>query len=43
MAVVIAASLVTLVSGWFLSLEEVERKRFAQIALRRQAPNKFGG
>lgn len=42
-AVVIAASLVTLVSGWFLSLEEVERKRFAQIALRRQAPNKFGG
>lgn len=43
MAVVIAASLVTLVSGWFLSLEEVERRRFAHIALRRQPQKKFGG
>jgi hypothetical protein len=43
MAVVIAATVVTLASSWFLSLEEVERKRFAHIALRRQPQKKFGG
>ncbi len=33
--VVIAAMVLTLVGGWFLSLKEVERKRFTRIALRR--------
>jgi hypothetical protein len=33
--VVIAAMALTFVSGWFLSLKEVERKRFTRIALRR--------
>jgi len=43
MAVIITSTVVTLASSWFLSLEEVERSRFAHIALRRQPPNKFGG
>jgi O-antigen/teichoic acid export membrane protein len=33
--VVIAAMVLALISGWFLSLKEVERKRFTRIALRR--------
>jgi hypothetical protein len=33
--VVIAAMALALISGWFLSLKEVERKRFTRIALRR--------
>ncbi len=43
MAVIITATVVTLASSWFLSLEEVERRRFAHIALRRQPQKKFGG
>ncbi|MHC4432713.1 MAG: hypothetical protein ACYTBS_12810 [Planctomycetota bacterium] len=34
-SVVIAAMALALASGWFLSLKEVERKRFTRIALRR--------
>lgn len=34
--VVIAAIALTLVSGWFLSLEAIERKRFVHIALRKK-------
>lgn len=34
--VVIAAAVLTVVSSWFLSLEEVEQKRFAHIALRKK-------
>ena len=33
--VVIAAMALTFIDGWFLSLKEVERKRFVRIALRR--------
>jgi len=33
--VAVAAMVLTLVSSWFLSLEEVERKRFVHIALRK--------
>lgn len=33
--VVIAAMILTLASCWFLSLEEIERKRFVHVALRR--------
>jgi len=35
-AVVIAAIVLTVVSGWCLSLKEVEQKRFAHIALRKR-------
>jgi hypothetical protein len=41
--VVVTCIVITVLGGWFLSLQEVERKRFADIALRRQPPNKFGG
>lgn len=34
--VVIAAMVLTAISGWFLSLKEVEQKRFVHIALRRK-------
>jgi hypothetical protein len=34
-AVVIAAMALTFVSGWFLSLKEIERGRFTRIVLRK--------
>jgi hypothetical protein len=33
--VVIAAAILTVVGGWFLSLKKVEQRRFARIVLRR--------
>jgi hypothetical protein len=35
LAVVVVGMVVTFVGGWFLSLEDVERRRFARIAGRR--------
>ena len=35
LGVVVAAMVVTFVGGWFLSLEDIERRRFARIARRR--------
>jgi len=40
LAVVVAGMIVTFVGGWFLSLEDVERRRFARIAGRRQDGDK---
>ena len=33
--VVVAAAILTIICGWFLSLRDVERKRFIRIALRK--------
>jgi O-antigen/teichoic acid export membrane protein len=35
-SVVVAAMVLTMISGWFLSLKEVEKKRFIRIALRKK-------
>jgi O-antigen/teichoic acid export membrane protein len=35
-SVVVAAMVLTVIGGWFLSLKEVEQKRFIQIALRKK-------
>jgi O-antigen/teichoic acid export membrane protein len=35
-SVVVAAMVLTIISGWFLSLKEVEQKRFIRIALRKK-------
>lgn len=35
MSVVVAAIVLAVIGGWFLSLKEIEKKRFIQIDLRK--------